>query len=97
MRRIALVLALVLAALFGAPTPSQAESPPPLPSSMAAIGDSMTQAADVCCWYGDHPANSWSTGSAGWDGVLSHYERIRAANPNITGQRYNDSVSGADG
>jgi lysophospholipase L1-like esterase len=60
---------------------------------MAAIGDSMTQAVDVCCWYGNHPANSWSTGSASWDGVSSHYERIRAANPSVVA--YNDSVSGA--
>jgi lysophospholipase L1-like esterase len=62
---------------------------------MAAIGDSITRAADVCCWYGDHPANSWSTGGAGWDGVLSHYERIRALNPAITGRNYNDAASGA--
>lgn len=62
---------------------------------MAAIGDSMTRAADVCCWYGDHPANSWSTGDAGWDGVLSHYERIRALNPAIAGHNDNDAVSGA--
>ncbi len=96
MRRIALLLVLALTLLFGAaPMPGQAQSSPPLPSSMAAIGDSMTQAADVCCWYGDHPANSWSTGWAGWDGVLSHYERIRALNPDISGRNYNDSVSGA--
>ena len=62
---------------------------------MAAIGDSMTRAADVCCWYGDHPANSWSTGDAGWDGVRSHYERIRALNSAITGHNHNDAVSGA--
>jgi lysophospholipase L1-like esterase len=55
----------------------------------------MTQAADVCCWYGDHPHNSWSTGDAGWDGISSHYERILAAHPAIYGHNYNDSVSGA--
>jgi len=65
----------------------------PLPSSVAAIGDSITQAVDVCCWYGNHPANSWSTGGASWDGVSSHYERIRAANPSVVA--YNDAVSGA--
>ncbi|MGB8382033.1 MAG: SGNH/GDSL hydrolase family protein [Dermatophilaceae bacterium] len=67
----------------------------PLPGNMAAIGDSISQAADVCCWYGDHPGNSWSTGSAAWDGISSHYERIRAASPAISGHTYNDSVSGA--
>lgn len=65
----------------------------PLPSSMAEIGDSITQAVDVCCWYGNHPANSWSTGGASWHGVTSHYERIRAANPSVVA--YNDAVSGA--
>jgi lysophospholipase L1-like esterase len=61
---------------------------------MASIGDSMTRAADVCCWYGDHPANSWSTGGASWDGVTSHYERLRTLNPAITGHNYNDAKSG---
>ena len=61
---------------------------------MAAIGDSISQAADVCCWYGNHPSNSWSTGGANWDGTRSHYERIRALNPDISGRNFNDSVSG---
>jgi lysophospholipase L1-like esterase len=74
--------------------PSAQAAPPP-PSSIAAIGDSMTMAADVCCWYGDHPANSWSTGSAGWDGIVSHYERLRVLNPAIAGHNYNDAKSGA--
>jgi lysophospholipase L1-like esterase len=68
---------------------------PPLPNSMAAIGDSVTQAYDVCCYYGNHPANSWSTGAASWDGISSHYERILALKPSIQGHRYNDAVSGA--
>jgi lysophospholipase L1-like esterase len=83
----------VLLALPGGTAGAQAAPPPP--SSMAAIGDSMTRAADVCCWYGDHPANSWSTGSASWDGVVSHYERLRALNPGIAGRNYNDARSGA--
>jgi len=62
---------------------------------MAAIGRGMTQAADVCCWYGDHPANSWSTGGAGWDGITSHYEQLLALNADIVGRNFNDSVSGA--
>ena len=95
MRRIAVLIVIALGALVGAPVTSQAVPTPPLPRSMAAIGDSMTQAADVCCWYGDHPANSWSTGGAGWDGIRSHYERLRALNPAITGRNHNDAVSGA--
>jgi lysophospholipase L1-like esterase len=95
MRRVVISLISVLALLFGVPTPANADSSPPLPKSMAAIGDSITQAADVCCWYGDHPANSWSTGYASWDGIKSHYERILAVKPIISGHNYNDSVSGA--
>jgi lysophospholipase L1-like esterase len=96
MRRLA-VLACSLAFTLSLARPAagtQLPAPKP-PSSMAAIGDSMTQAVDVCCWYGDHPANSWSTGGAGWDGIRSHYERIRALNSAISGHNYNDSVSGA--
>jgi lysophospholipase L1-like esterase len=62
---------------------------------MAAIGDSITQAVDVCCFYGSWPGHSWSTGAAPLDGVASHYERVRALNPGIRGQAWNDAVSGA--
>jgi lysophospholipase L1-like esterase len=68
---------------------------PPLPSSMAAIGDSITRAYDVCCSYGDHPGQSWSTGSTSDDGIASHYERIKQLNPAIIGHGYNDAVTGA--
>jgi lysophospholipase L1-like esterase len=86
----------VFAAALVAVSPAIASaSSPPLPGSMAAIGDSISQAADACCWYGNHPANSWSTGYASWDPVVSHYERILAVKPAIYGHNYNDSVSGA--
>src|SRR5215217_4920921 len=75
------------------PRPSAAA--PALPHSMAAIGDSITQAFDACCWYGNHPGDSWSTGGASWDGVTSHYERLKARSSLITGHNYNDAVSGA--
>jgi lysophospholipase L1-like esterase len=98
MRRSRVLATIILALMLALPGSARAQasqaSPPP-PASMAAIGDSITRAADVCCWYGDHPANSWSTGSASWDGVTSHYERLRALNPNIAGRNYNDAVSGA--
>jgi lysophospholipase L1-like esterase len=93
MRRVVISLLSAFSLLLG--VGPAAASTPPLPRSMAAIGDSMTQAADACCWYGDHPSNSWSTGSASWDGVHSHYERIRALGGAISGHAYNDSVSGA--
>jgi lysophospholipase L1-like esterase len=94
-RRLLVVFTSIVSLLLAVPAASGAPTTPKLPNSIAAMGDSMTQAADVCCWYGDHPANSWSTGNAGWDGISSHYERIRATNPAITGRNYNDSVSGA--
>jgi lysophospholipase L1-like esterase len=93
MRRVVVSLLSALSLLLG--VGAAAASTPPLPRSMAAIGDSMTQAADACCWYGDHPTSSWSTGSASWDGVRSHYERILALDGAISGHAYNDSVSGA--
>jgi lysophospholipase L1-like esterase len=96
MRRLVVVLMSVVSLVLAAPVAATGQTATPkLPNSMAAIGDSMTQAADVCCWYGDHPANSWSTGGASWDGVNSHYERLRALNPAIAGRNYNDAVSGA--
>jgi lysophospholipase L1-like esterase len=68
---------------------------PPLPDSMATIGDSITQAVDVCCFYGNWPGHSWSTGYVPFDGIASHYERIRAGNLAILGRRHNNAVSGA--
>ncbi|HEU5278318.1 MAG TPA: hypothetical protein VFU26_05385 [Gaiellaceae bacterium] len=57
---------------------SSASAAPPLPNSIASIGDSITRAADVCCWYGDHPAQSWSTGGGAFDEINSHYARAQA-------------------
>src|SRR5450759_4396334 len=62
---------------------------------MAALGDSITRAAVVCCWYADHPADSWSTGNSPYDGVYSQYERLVALHPVITNHESNDAVSGA--
>jgi lysophospholipase L1-like esterase len=78
-------------------SPAAAASPaPPLPQSIAAIGDSITQAFDNCCSLGPHPQDSWSTGD-GWpaNGVLSQYQRILLLNGSISGHAFNDSVSGA--
>jgi lysophospholipase L1-like esterase len=94
-RRLAIVPIIVLVLAWGPAHQTSAQEQPPPPSTIASIGDSITRAADVCCWYGDHPANSWSTGGASWDGVDSHYERLRALNPAIAGRNYNDAVSGA--
>jgi lysophospholipase L1-like esterase len=91
-----LVSLFVAVSLVVPTTAANAEgNPPPPPKSMAAIGDSITTAYDACCWYGNHPANSWSTGGASWDAVRSHYERLQTLNPDIAGRNYNNAVAGA--
>src|SRR5438093_2756000 len=92
----AVVPLLVLAVLArGAPATAQRRSSVPLPNSIAAIGDSITRAFDVCCFYGDYPEHSWATGYDGTDVVSSQYERILAQNPAIEGHYFNDAVTGA--
>ena len=66
-----------------------------LPNSMAAIGDSITRAFDVCCFYGEYPQHAWATGDDGTDVVTSHYEHVLAGNPGIVGNAFNDAVTGA--
>jgi lysophospholipase L1-like esterase len=95
MGRIARIVVVTLVVILAGLVAQPAWAAPPLPSSMAAIGDSITRAYDVCCSYGDHPGQSWSSGSTSYDGIVSHYERIRRVNPAITGRGYNDAVSGA--
>jgi len=63
---------------------------------MAAIGDSITQAAnsDLLHAGASNPAQSWSTGDSPGDTVTSHYERILARNSRLAGRALNSSVSG---
>jgi lysophospholipase L1-like esterase len=93
-RRLVLVF-LAAGLLVGLLTPVSAAARPALPNSMAALGDSITRAYDVCCSYGDHPGQSWSTGGAWYDGISSHYERIRRRNSAISGRAHNSAVTGA--
>lgn len=94
MRRTAAVLGSLVMTMLLAST-GRAQAAPTLPSSMASLGDSITRAYDVCCWYGDHPGSSWSTGGTSHDGVNSQYERIRSLDPSMAGHNYNDAVTGA--
>ncbi|MCD2441324.1 GDSL-type esterase/lipase family protein [Agromyces sp. SYSU K20354] len=87
---LAVGVAIALIATFGITAPAQAAPAPP-PASMAAIGDSITQAMDTC-GYRDCPQYSWSTGTA--TSVNSHASRLRAAGA-TTLVTYNDSVSTA--
>src|SRR5438034_1920792 len=90
----ALALVLALAAALGAAIPTQAATSP-RPSSMAAAGASITRAFDatLTCFLHDCPRYSWSTGADA--AVFSHYQRILARNPAISGHAYNDARTGA--
>ena len=85
----AVVLALVLAA------PALADpAKVGYPNSIASTGDSITRAFNTGGFpFTDAPANSWSTGTN--TSVNSHYSRILAANPAVSGHNPNDAKSGA--
>src|SRR6266540_4978017 len=64
------------------------------PNSIASTGDSITRAFNTCAFpFLDCPQNSWSTGSS--NTVNSHYRRILAVNPAISGRNLNDAKTGA--
>jgi PKD repeat protein len=89
---IAALAALILSGLL--PSAAAAADPLPFPDTMAAVGDSMTQAASTGGSLGaDAPQNSWSTGTNST--VNSHYLRLLALNQPISGQNHNHAVSGA--
>ena len=82
----------------GEPAGADPGGPPPapvdgFPSSMIALGDSITAAFGSCLSPTSCPRNSWSTG----DGtqVNSHYRRILRANPAIKDREVNLAVPGA--
>jgi lysophospholipase L1-like esterase len=87
-----LTLALVVS-IVASPAPTTAQD---APRSIAAIGDSISRATNVCCWYGDHPSYSWSTGFNPFDGLHSHYERLLGLEPAVWGDEYNDARAGAN-
>jgi lysophospholipase L1-like esterase len=87
-----LLAALVLSGLLT--TGVAAETALPLPDTMAAVGDSITQAASSAGSLGvDAPQNSWATGTSST--VNSHYLRLLALEAPISGANHNLSVSGA--
>lgn len=94
-RRIATMPILLVVLLGGLlPAAATAATALPLPVTMAAVGDSITQAASSAGALGvDAPQNSWSTGTSGT--VNSHYLRLLALGAPISGQNNNRSVSGA--
>jgi lysophospholipase L1-like esterase len=93
MRKGLLLCAAALALLF-VPVAAADVAHVGYPSSIASTGDSITRAFNTCSFpFVDCPQNSWSTGSNGT--VNSHYRRILAANPAITGRSFNDAKTGA--
>ncbi len=102
MRRWQVIVLAVLAALAlaceGSGTGAADPGPAPTgtgkgPSSMAAIGDSITAGFGSCFSLIACQRRSWSTG--GDSAVDSHYRRIRADNPKIRGQAHNFAEPGA--
>lgn len=91
MRRISALLgALIL--LAGSALSATAATP--LPRSMASTGDSITRAFNTGFFpYVDNPSASWSTGTNST--VRSHYSRLLALQPQISGHVFNDAKSGA--
>lgn len=87
------VVALLVLGVVGATAPASAQSGQRAPSSMAALGDSITRGFNACGWYLSCPSRSWSTGT--YQSVNSHYRRILAANPAIQGHQFNNSSNGA--
>lgn len=64
------------------------------PDSMATLGDSISRAFDADPnTFGEQLENVWSTGTN--PSVNTIYSRILAVHPAISGNRFNDAVSGA--
>jgi len=100
-RRWHLVVFVLLAALALACEGAGTAAPEPtgkpakgLPTSMAALGDSITAGYGTCFTLVACSRNSWSTG--GRAAVDSHYRRIREENPAIRGNAENYAVPGAE-
>lgn len=90
-RALALLVLLVVAGCASPAAPRSA-----YPSSMAALGDSITQGVNVARdKVGENPGNSWAVGDDATDPVTSHYERLVALNPALSGHAADYAVSGA--
>ena len=93
MRRHLYGLAAVVLLLTLAPQPA-AHALPPIPSSMASLGDSITRGFNANGWFIEYPGRSFSTGDNST--VNSHYLRIRSKNAAINGRNFNYATSGAE-
>lgn len=85
-------VALVAGAMALGPLPARvAVARPPIPDSMASLGDSISRGFNGCGLFVDCPPRSWSTGVD--PAVDSHYLRIREKNDSL--EAYNNARSGA--
>jgi lysophospholipase L1-like esterase len=91
--RVRNVLVAALTATALAASAGTASAAPPIPSSMTALGDSITRGFNACGWFTDCTARSWSAGD--YASVNSHYLRIKGKNAAITGFNFNDAKTGA--
>jgi lysophospholipase L1-like esterase len=87
------ILVLGSATLVAVPERTASAATVAYPTSMAALGDSITRGFDSCGWWRDCLADSWATGTQ--TAVNSHYLRIRANNAAITGHVHNNAGNGA--
>ena len=88
------ILAALGAAVLLATSTLSTAAATPLPRSIASTGDSITRAYNTGFFpYLDNPSASWSTGTN--SSVRSHYSRLLALQPLISGHAYNDARSGA--
>jgi lysophospholipase L1-like esterase len=86
--------ALAVVAVVAAPTALPAGPAVPPPGSIVALGDSFTRGlySDGCGTSASCVNNSWSTGTTA--SVQSHYQRLVALNPALSGHTVNRAVSG---
>ncbi|MDQ7909248.1 GDSL-type esterase/lipase family protein [Phytohabitans sp. ZYX-F-186] len=77
----------------GRPGATTTPSKSGLPSSMAALGDSITTGLGSCITFHRCGRHSWSTGESGL--VNSHYRRLRGDNKAIKGNAHNFAEPGA--
>lgn len=95
-RPVSVLVAALGALLFQLAAVAPALAAPPLPTSMASTGDSITRAFATRSgffWFTDNPAASWSTGTD--SSVDSQYSRILAQSSAISGHNANDAATGA--
>ncbi|HJP71108.1 MAG TPA: PKD domain-containing protein [Candidatus Limnocylindria bacterium] len=93
-RRASLALIVSVSLVTGLTPGVAAAASTPMPTSIAAVGDSITQAASSAGSLGaDAPQNSWSTGTS--TSVNSHYLHLLSLGADIGGRSFNRSVSGA--